>query len=76
LGLISRQTRNGAAVTATIVGVLVILWMTFSDQISTEYGFLKSILHSNLIIVAGTMTIFLVGILLTRFRSAAVKEIE
>lgn len=76
LGLISRQTRNGAAITATIVGVLVILWMTFSDQISAEYGFLKSILHSNLIIVAGTMTIFLVGILLTRFRSAAVKEIE
>src|SRR5207342_3119488 len=62
LGLISRQAKNAAAVTATIIGVLVILWMTFSDNISDKYRFAKSSMHSNMIIVVGTLTIFLTGI--------------
>ena len=37
LGLISRQTKNAEALTATIIGIVVILWMTFSDKISGEY---------------------------------------
>jgi SSS family solute:Na+ symporter len=68
LGLISKQTKNAAAVTATIIGVLVILWMTFSDNISDKYRFAKSSLHSNMIIVVGTLTIFLTGILVTQFQ--------
>ena len=68
LGLISRKAKNAAAVTATIIGVLVILWMTFSENISSEYNFIKSSLHSNMIIVVGTLTIFLSGIILTRLR--------
>lgn len=66
LGLISKQTKNAAAVTATIIGVLVILWMTFSDNISDQYAFVKSSLHSNMIIVVGTLTIFLTGIGITK----------
>ncbi|WP_462255016.1 sodium:solute symporter family protein [Ferruginibacter sp.] len=68
LGLISKQTKNAAAVTATVIGVLVILWMTFSESITDEYSFVKNNLHSNMIIVVGTLTIFLTGILITRFK--------
>ena len=67
LGLISRQTKNAAAVTATIIGVLVILWMTFSENITDQYRFVRNSLHSNMIIVVGTLTIFLAGILITQF---------
>lgn len=68
LGLISKQTKNAEAITATIIGVLVILWMTFSDSITNDYAFVKSSLHSNMIIVVGTLSIFLTGLLLTRIR--------
>jgi solute:Na+ symporter, SSS family len=68
LGLISRQTRNAEAVTATIIGIVVILWMTFSDRLSGQYEFLKSPLHKNMIIVVGTLTIFLSGLLLTKLK--------
>jgi SSS family solute:Na+ symporter len=70
LGLISRQTKNAAAITATIIGVLVILWMTFSENISSEYSFVKSSLHSNMIIVVGTLTIFLSGILISKIKGS------
>jgi solute:Na+ symporter, SSS family len=68
LGLISRKARNAEALTATIIGIIVILWMTFSGRFSEEYMFLKSPLHKNMIIVVGTLTIFLVGLLLTSVR--------
>jgi SSS family solute:Na+ symporter len=66
LGLISRQARNAEALTATIIGILVILWMTFSGSIPEKYSFLRNPLHSNMIIVVGTLTIFGVGLLLTK----------
>ncbi|MBO0947914.1 sodium:solute symporter [Fibrella forsythiae] len=66
LGLISRQTKSTEALTATIIGVLVIVWMTFSGKLPNDYSFLRNPLHSNMIIVVGTLTIFLVGLLLTR----------
>ncbi|MBP6431215.1 MAG: sodium:solute symporter [Ferruginibacter sp.] len=69
LGLISKQTKNVAAITATIIGVVVILWMTFSDSISNEYSFIKSSLHNNMIIVVGTLTIFLTGIIITKLKN-------
>ena len=65
LGLISRRAKNAEALTATIIGIIVILWMTFSDRISGDYEFLKSPLHKNMIIVVGTLSIFLTGLLLT-----------
>lgn len=76
LGLISRQTRNREALTAVLIGIVVILWMTFSDRLSGEYAFLCSPLHKNMIIVAGTLTIFLTGILLTRLRQAQSRIVE
>jgi SSS family solute:Na+ symporter len=69
LGLISRRARNAEALTATIIGIVVILWMSFSDRITGEYRFLRSPLHKNMIIVVGTLTIFLMGLLLARLRN-------
>jgi solute:Na+ symporter, SSS family len=66
LGLISKQAKNAAAIAATIIGVLVILWMTFSENIPD--GYVKSSLHSNMIIVIGTLTIFLVGIIVSNIK--------
>lgn len=63
LGLISRKAGNAEALTATIIGVVVILWMTFSDRLSGDYAFLRNPLHKNMIIVVGTLTIFLAGLL-------------
>lgn len=68
LGLISRTAKNTEAITAVIIGILVILWMTFSAKISDEYAFLRNPLHKNMTIVVGTLTIFLVGMLLGKFR--------
>jgi SSS family solute:Na+ symporter len=74
LGLISRRTGNAEALTATIIGVLVILWMTFSGRFPEKYAFLKSPFHTNMIIVVGTLTIFLVGLLLTSLKRRKEQE--
>ncbi|MEO5600524.1 MAG: sodium:solute symporter [Cyclobacteriaceae bacterium] len=71
LGMISRSTGNAAAKLATILGILVILWMTFSNFLPEEYAALKNSLHVNMVIVVGTLTIFLAGILLTKFKALA-----
>jgi SSS family solute:Na+ symporter len=42
--------------------------MTFSDRLSGQYEFLKSPLHKNMIIVVGTLSIFLSGLLLTKLK--------
>jgi len=68
LGMISRKTQNAEALTATIIGVLVIIWMTFSVALPDDYDFLRNMLHSNMIVVIGTLTIFLSGLVLTAFR--------
>lgn len=65
LGLISRQTQNQEALTAVLIGTVVILWMTLSPKLSVKYEWLRNPLHSNMVIVGGTLTIFLVGLLLT-----------
>jgi SSS family solute:Na+ symporter len=65
LGLISRNTKSTEALTAVIIGIVVILWMTFSGNLSGQYAFLKNPLHKNMVIVVGTLTIFLTGLLLT-----------
>jgi len=57
LGFISRKARKPEAIIGVIVGVLVIVWMSLS---------FKSPFHTNLTIVFGTMTIFLVGFLFTK----------
>lgn len=69
LGLISKKTTGKQAAIAVAVGVAVILWMTFSSKIPDEYRYLRSMLHINMVIVVGTLTIFLVGVGLTKLRS-------
>ncbi|SFD24937.1 sodium:solute symporter [Spirosoma endophyticum] len=76
LGLISRQTKSPEALTATIIGVLVIIWMTFSGKLPDEYGFLRNTLHSNMIIVVGTLTIFLTGMVLTKLKNRNAEPIQ
>ncbi|UOE51152.1 sodium:solute symporter [Mucilaginibacter sp. SMC90] len=72
LGIISRQTRNHEAIIASIIGVLVILWLTFPAIIPEQYAALRSTLNTNMIIVAGTLAIFLTGIFLTKTRQLTV----
>jgi len=74
LGIISRNTKNTEALTATLIGIVVIIWMTFSSQLPDEYAYLRNPLHQNMIMVVGTLTIFLIGLLLTKFKSKANQE--
>jgi solute:Na+ symporter, SSS family len=73
LGIVSRTSKNAEALTATIIGAVVILWMTFSTLLPQKYSFLRSPVHESMIIVFGTMTIFLGGMLLTLLRKAPVQ---
>jgi SSS family solute:Na+ symporter len=67
LGILSK-TKNAAAVGATIVGMLVILWMSLSKYLPASMERLRNPLHVNMIIVIGTLSIFLTGMLLTRMQ--------
>lgn len=74
LGMISKRTGNAEALTGTIIGVLVILWMTLSAGLPDNYAFLRNMLHSNMIVVIGTLTIFLSGLALTGLRRTVATE--
>ncbi|HPF51550.1 MAG TPA: sodium:solute symporter [Draconibacterium sp.] len=65
LAFLSRKARNIDAAIGVIIGVLVIIWMSLSPLYFKEGERLafKSPFHSNLIIVIGTITIFLAGFL-------------
>jgi SSS family solute:Na+ symporter len=65
LGMVSRRTKSHEAFAATLIGIVVILWMTFSKFIPQQYAFLHNPLNINMVIVVGTLTIFLGGLLLT-----------
>jgi SSS family solute:Na+ symporter len=68
LGIISKSTKNAEALTATLIGIVVIIWLTFSAQLSDEYAYLRNPLHQNMTMVVGTLTIFLLGLLLTKLK--------
>lgn len=65
LAFLSRKVRNMDAAIGVVLGVLVIGWMSLSPLYFTEGKLLafKSPFHANLIIVIGTLTIFLAGFL-------------
>jgi SSS family solute:Na+ symporter len=69
LGLLARKAKNIEAVIAVIIGVLVIIWVTFSRQLPDNYAWLRTNLHANMTIVVGTLTIFLTGKFLAGLRS-------
>ncbi len=68
LGLASRRARNSAAIVAVVVGVLVIGWMSLSllDGWPENLQPLRSPLHEFMIPVVGTLTILLVGLVVSR----------
>ncbi|HSF52726.1 MAG TPA: hypothetical protein VLA71_03190, partial [Algoriphagus sp.] len=64
------KAKNPQAVVAVILGVLVIGWMSLS-AILIQNGLPETLanpLHANMAIVMGTLTIFIVGFLLTWMR--------
>jgi len=69
LGLISRKAKNQQAVIATVIGVLVICWLTLSPLLDNSFGGFKNPMNKNLTIVIGTLTIFLVGTFLSGKKS-------
>jgi SSS family solute:Na+ symporter len=68
LGIVSKQSRNHEAVIAICIGIILIIWMTLSPLLPESYGSLRNTLHQNMVIVVGTLTIFLTGVLLTKLR--------
>jgi solute:Na+ symporter, SSS family len=65
LGIASKQTKNAEAMIAVIIGVLVIAWITFPSLIPENISYLRSSLNMNMVIVIGTLSIFLTGIILS-----------
>jgi len=68
LGFISRRARSPAAATGVVLGVLVILWMTFSPTSTwpESLAMFRSPFHGFMITVIGTLAILLVGLLVSR----------
>ncbi|MBT6659776.1 MAG: sodium:solute symporter, partial [Verrucomicrobia bacterium] len=61
LGFISRRANNAGAVTGATVGLLVILWLTFSTELTGDREWLRSPFHAHMTSVIGTLSIFLIG---------------
>jgi SSS family solute:Na+ symporter len=74
LGMISRRAKSPAAATGVIIGVLVIFWMSLSPKLGEQWAAFRSPFHSFMVVVVGTMTILLTGLLLSRFSSAPVRD--
>ena len=70
LSILSREIRPLSALVATIIGLLLILWMSLSPDSGWLSHSLQSQFHYYLVIVFGTTTILLVGFLLTLFSSS------
>ena len=68
LGMISKKANNPIAVTGVLLGLLVISWMTFSPKIESLQPFLKNHFNAFLIPVFGTLTILLVGLIISGFK--------
>jgi len=64
LGFFSKSAGNTIAKISVTIGILVISWMTFPSIIPDDLGYLRSPFHTNMIVVVGTLTIFLSGIIL------------
>ncbi|MGD9328654.1 MAG: sodium:solute symporter [Cyclobacteriaceae bacterium] len=78
LGFFSKSAGNTIAKISVTIGILVISWMTFPGIIPDHLAFLRSPFHTNMIVVVGTLTIFLSGIILNdivrRLKSGATND--
>lgn len=68
LGFIVKKADNVAAVISVVIGLLTILWMTFSTQIDVLPTFLKNPFHDNMIVVISTLTMFLIGLGISKIK--------
>lgn len=70
LGMISRRARSPEAATGVVIGVLLILWLSLSHASwwPTEWRGIRNPLHPLMTTVFGTLTILLIGMLLSRRR--------
>lgn len=57
LGAFSRRTRRAQAAVATVLGIVVVLWIVFGQTLT----FGRQLIHVNLAIVLGTFTLVLFG---------------
>lgn len=62
LARLSSRVSSRAALAATLAGVFVIIWMTFSPRWFEPGHWLRSPFHDFLVIVGGTLTILVVGL--------------
>ena len=65
LGMIARSARAPAALAGVAAGLAVILWMTFSSRLPEEWSQFRSPFNSFLTVVFGTMTILIVGLVVS-----------
>ncbi|MFQ5657246.1 MAG: sodium:solute symporter [Candidatus Methylomirabilales bacterium] len=65
LGALSRRTGSVQAAIGMVLGILVILWAVFSEELGLPVA---NPFHSFMTTVLGTLTIFGVGLLLSRHR--------
>jgi SSS family solute:Na+ symporter len=66
LGFFSKSAGNTVAKISVAIGILIIFWMTFPSLIPDKLEYLRSPFHTNMIVVIGTLSIFLTGIILNR----------
>ena len=66
LGIFSKRTTSSQAAVATVLGVLVVIYITFGQKILPLPGFI----HLNLSIALGTLTIFFVGFILASLKKS------
>ena len=68
LDRLAPRAGRAAAQLGVAVGVLVIVWMTASPRLDGGLAMLRNPLHSYMVTVIGTLTIFGVGLLVSRWR--------
>ncbi len=66
LGLIAKKSQNNDAILATILGIILISWLSLSIFIPEQYSYLKNPLHASMTIVVGTLVIFLSGLIFSK----------
>ena len=65
LGAFARRTGRVQAAVATVLGILVVLWIVFGQTITCGH----QIVHMNLAMVLGTLTLVFIGAVLPRKRT-------
>jgi SSS family solute:Na+ symporter len=75
LELVCRKADNVAGAIGVIVGAIVIVWMSLPMLVEVPAP-IRNPLHANLTIVVATLTIFMVGCVVARFRSQANRTVE